>query len=354
MNRDLIKIHALSNKYYAEEIEEGYIIPSFLYKDDGSTINLKDNRDKAILNNSSNYSSKFEIDFENYRNSSKINKQFTKYIKEFPIIIDKNIWNNLLVHENIPKDRTDIWNINYFLLDYLLYNSRIIIEIDSTFHEDRLILDKLRDKYIHLKYGLDTIRFYEYGKSTITSNKYIKNLDKLLKSKYQLYSISNKISIDYSSIIENNFIRDNKNLLIFIDKIYNYSQRYFEQGIVLTYRDIYNIDPHNFGIFTTKDSLELHLDTVVLEFKKIFNVQLYIHPTLQYTVEEVKWALSNKNNPDKWNIIRGSNIPHWLLTIFGKPDLKDRINWNNISKITKTDDNINNLINKLNEFNYIQ
>ena len=34
MNTDLIKIFAMGCKYYAEEIEQGYIIPTYLLKED--------------------------------------------------------------------------------------------------------------------------------------------------------------------------------------------------------------------------------------------------------------------------------------------------------------------------------
>lgn len=74
MNKDLIKRAALSNKYYAEEIEGGYIIPCNLIKEDGTYINLSDNRKEAIVKNQSSFSINFEKDIK-LRSSKKIYKE---------------------------------------------------------------------------------------------------------------------------------------------------------------------------------------------------------------------------------------------------------------------------------------
>lgn len=64
MNKSLIKRAALSNKYYAEEIEGGYIIPCNLIKEDGTYINLSDNRKEDIVKNQSSFSINFEKDIK--------------------------------------------------------------------------------------------------------------------------------------------------------------------------------------------------------------------------------------------------------------------------------------------------
>ena len=49
MNTDLIKIFAMGCKYYAEEIEQGYIIPTYLLKEDNTHISIIKNRRDALI-----------------------------------------------------------------------------------------------------------------------------------------------------------------------------------------------------------------------------------------------------------------------------------------------------------------
>ena len=344
---DLIKIYALSNKYYSEEINNGYFIPTNIFKPDGSEINLSSNRQSALLNNSSSYSNNFENDIKNL--SSEINPEFISYLKEFPIILDKLVWEELLKDENVSKDRTDLWCKNYILLDYFFPKARVIYEIDSSFHKDRLVYDRLRDKYVRVKYGLDTIRLYEYGKDPISHSKLLKNLKKELYSRYNLYSNSNRIIIDQSDIILNNFIRKNNVILGFISKIFRYTGRYIKGGIALTDKDIYNIDPYNLGVFTLSDQYKLFTTNIVNLMKSIYNIRLYIHSSNQYTIFDVIWAISKKDDPMRWTYLDSKNIPIWITKIFGKPTTKELGNY----KISNNnDDNIESLLDKIRIFGY--
>lgn len=129
---------------------------------------------------------------------------------------------------------------------------------------------------------------------------------------------------DFSDIIVNNFIISNKGALEFIDKLYRYIGGYnnfkFRKGIILTLRDIYNIDSRNFGVFTNKDQLNMFLDNIIGIMRSVFKVSLHIHQSMLYTIEEVLWALSEKTNTSRWDNIRGTKIPYWITRIFGNPE----------------------------------
>lgn len=359
MNTDLIKIFAMGCKYYAEEIEQGYIIPTYLLKEDGSHISILKNRKDALIANESSFSKKFEEDMEKIKNELTQEKDFTKYIKEFPVpIMDRELWEEILSKEEVPKTRTELWEKHYILSDYFFYKAKFIVEIDSSYHDEKAIDDRVRDTYMYFKYGLPTYRFYEYGKSDITRIKFYKSIKKNIKNSYSSLSglnVYNNYMFDFSDIIVNNFIISNRGALEFIDKLYRYIGGYnsfkFRKGVILTLRDIYNIDPRNFGIFTNKDQLEIFLDNVIGMMKSVFKVSLHIHQSMLYTIEEVLWALSEKNNLGKWNLINLDNIPFWITSIFGKPTTKEIKN--NVTNIVgNTDDNIQDLITNLKYYGY--
>lgn len=359
MNTDLIKIFAMGCKYYAEEIEQGYIIPTYLLKEDNTHISIIKNRRDALIANESSFSKKFEEDIEKIKNELTQEKDFTKYIKEFPVpIMDRELWKEILTKEKVPKTRTELWEKHYILSDYFFYKAKFIVEIDSSFHDEKAIDDRVRDTYMYFKYGLPTYRFYEYGKSTIVRGKFYKSIKKNIKNSYSSLSglnVYNNYMFDFSDIIVNNFIISNKGALEFIDKLYRYIGGYnnfkFRKGIILTLRDIYNIDSRNFGVFTNRDQLNMFLDNIIGIMRSVFKVSLHIHQSMLYTIEEVLWALSEKTNTSRWDNIRGTKIPYWITRIFGNPEQNDRVNWNNMEK-EKIDDNIQELINNLQKFGY--
>lgn len=305
------------------------------------------------------FSKKFEEDIEKIKNELTQEKDFTKYIKEFPVpIMDRELWKEILTKEKVPKTRTELWEKHYILSDYFFYKAKFIVEIDSSFHDEKAIDDRVRDTYMYFKYGLPTYRFYEYGKSTIVRGKFYKSIKKNIKNSYSSLSglnVYNNYMFDFSDIIVNNFIISNKGALEFIDKLYRYIGGYnnfkFRKGIILTLRDIYNIDSRNFGVFTNKDQLNMFLDNIIGIMRSVFKVSLHIHQSMLYTIEEVLWALSEKTNTSRWDNIRGTKIPYWITRIFGNPEQNDRVNWNNMEK-EKIDDNIQELINNLQKFGY--
>ena len=355
MNEQFIKRAAMSNRYFAEEIEYGYVIPTHIFKNTRKEerIEISSSRRSALMNNGSSFSRNFEKDLEKLKGESQgINEKYFQYIKEFPVPLDKIIWENLIRSEGVEEgERDKLWNKNYILLDYFFPKSGIIVEIDSDFHKDKIIDDRVRDNYLYRKYGLDTIRFYNYGENIISSVNSYKSLKKEFVSRVSsLYQcgIYNNTIMDFSDLITETFIIENKEALSFIQKLFRYTGREGKRGIVVTMRDVYNIDPYNFGIFTGQMQSQEFLDNIEMTLKYVFNVKLKIHNSMQYTVEDVMWAVNNKDNPGKWDIV-GDEVPYWLGSIFGNPGTKDLKN----RKICgNRDDNVCDLVANLRFYKY--
>lgn len=349
MNRDLIRIHALSNKYYAEEIEEGYIIPSFLYKDDGSTIDLKGNRNNSKLNSNSSYSTNFKNDLIKLQKELNIKLDF---IYEFPIIIDKNLWNIILDRLKVDK-LNPIRNTNYFLLDILFTKLKICVEIDSSYHDDKLIYDRARDIYLLSKYNITTIRYYEYGKSTIKKNKYYNKFKNIILDSLNKELLRN-IYIDYSDIITNNFIIKNTLLLNLIDKIYNYFNDpdiLINRTIILTKKDLSIVDNNLFNntFFINSDNLNL-IKSITDLLNDIYGVNLIICDSNKYTFSEINWLIEINQDKNKWNILMNyENIPEWVFNIIDQPPIYIK-NYLKIDYSNKQDNYLKDFINLVKKY----
>lgn len=335
MNRDLIKIHALSNKYYAEEIEEGYIIPSFLYKDDGSTIDLKGNRNNSKLNSNSSYSTNFKNDLIKYKQYN--NSNISNYITEFPFIINDSIlWNKLLDIEGAPMDDKNRTK-KYFIFDFLFPNIGTIVEIDSNLHT--LYYDRARDKYVKIKTGIETIRFFEYGEDPFKRKDYWKSfLEKINKISTNRI---NKITIDQSEIIVDNYIRDNKFSVNSSNIIESYvGEELFKitDGIILTYSDLVSILPNYFNQFIEINQLNINIEYLKDFFKNILKKDLIIFPTNNYSYKIIYYLLSGFYD-NGWNLFINNNIstlPGWVKKMFGKipKEYRDNISYNNLNDNT--------------------
>ena len=135
------------------------------------------------------------------------------YIREFPIIIrDQTLWGSMCELHNVPPN---LQSRNYFLADYLIYNYNFMVEIDSQYHNEEY--DNARDEYIKRGYGLDTLRFYEYGR-----NKYQKFSDDF-QFLVNLCRNSGAIPVDfnYDQLIIDNFLQSNSKVISVYDKIEN-------------------------------------------------------------------------------------------------------------------------------------
>lgn len=281
MNINLIANYASKNRFYSEQIEGGYIIPKVI-KVGKNRINISSNREQALLNNNSSFSDNFENDISYRANSEPI----LSYIKEFPIIIEnKQLWNNIL--NSLGETSSSKYRrVNYFLLDFYFPYLGTSVEIDSEYHDLKQNYDRARDAYVKYNYGIETFRFYEYGKDGGHRLPYLKRFDNHIKYILKFNKINDlindKTQIDFSKTIVNNFIEDNRGALEFIDKIINYigefNYFYCYNYIRLKKEDLKKID-NNFNInnLNNKLSLEtLFLDNVINLMMEVYRVRLLI------------------------------------------------------------------------------
>ena len=129
-----------------------YLFPKFLISTKNNIIDLEDNREQNL-----HQGSRWSPNFKNFLDTE---YKSVRYIREFPIIIrDRKLWRSLCIKYQLDGDKL---GRNYFLIDYFMPDFNLLVEIDSQLHE--IDYDKARDDYIRLKYGLETLRFYEYGR----------------------------------------------------------------------------------------------------------------------------------------------------------------------------------------------
>lgn len=289
MNVDLIKQFAINNNYYSCKIDYDYIIPRNILTKNNIYINLVDNRNKALLNNESSFSKEFESDLINMIKTKSYGR-YLQYIKEFPIIVkDKVLWNNILDGFSVPTDNTDLRDVNYFLIDFYLINFNIAIEIDSIYHKGKGCYDQARDMYLEISYGIKTTRFYNYGEIKDYKIPYLNRLENQILNYNRCINswnlIRNKFDTDFSDIILDNFIKDNKNALIFIDDLIEYIggfwQFYNKTTILLTLKDLYNLRPKLFSKKQKKiingSQEQIFLDNISLIMLQVYNRKLIIN-----------------------------------------------------------------------------
>lgn len=99
----------------------------------------------------------------------------------FPIE-DINLWQNCIIKAykgilsekelrqesktlkaNFFKTAIDEMDKNFISLDAYVKEKSIDFEVDGKHHEQRELLDKARDKYLEIKYGIKTFRYESYG-----------------------------------------------------------------------------------------------------------------------------------------------------------------------------------------------
>lgn len=206
---NLIRLYVMRSNEYVFLLDNNYYIPKFLYKEK-KKINLLKYRNK-FLNNQSQYSLNFKEDLE---------KLGYNFIQEFTIIIIyKDIWEEILNTFGIIDESTR--SITYFSLDYYLPDIGLAIEIDSDYHKNRELYDKARDIYIENMYGINTLRFYNYGDNAYKRKEYLSLLKQSINTKTKYitsWNLTSRIFFDYSSIITENFIKDNEKELIILEK----------------------------------------------------------------------------------------------------------------------------------------
>lgn len=279
MNIELIKNFVLRNINLFDTIEFGYLIPKNIKsKVGGKLINIKSNRQEALRNNSSKYSKRFEEDIKLFNNYTSL-----QYIKEFPIVIDDgDLWNNIMTNLYVDGN-SELRKTTYFLLDFYFINFNLAVEIDSKYHDGKEMYDTARDVYLKSKYGIETLRFYEYGNSTDSRYQFINTFRNYLDT-FIMYNknwglVNRKVIFD--DIIVNLFIQSNYKALEFINKIIDYvgfTKFYRVYNIKLDLKDLVKLD-NTLSIkeLKKKGSLDqLFIDGVTLLMLQIYNRKLTV------------------------------------------------------------------------------
>ena len=279
MNIELIKNFVLRNINLFDTIEFGYLIPKNIKsKVGGKLINIKSNRQEALRNNSSKYSKRFEEDIKLFNNYTSL-----QYIKEFPIVIDdRDLWNNIMTNFCVDGN-SELRKTTYFLLDFYFINFNLAVEIDSKYHDGKEIYDTARDVYLKSKYGIETLRFYEYGNSTDSRYQFINTFRNYLDTSIMYnknWGLVNR-KVIFDDIIVNLFIQSNYKALEFINKIINYigfTKFYRVYNIKLDLKDLVKLD-NTLSIkeLKKKGSLDqLFIDGVTLLMLQIYNRKLTV------------------------------------------------------------------------------
>lgn len=118
-------------------------------------------------------------------------------------IKNQNLWLSLCKVHQVPKE---LQSRNYFLADYFIHEYNFIVEIDSLYHN--VEYDKARDDYVKLEYGLDVLRFYEYGKDV--GQKFLNDFEFTIN--YCKRSNVVPVKISYSDLIVTSYLSINSKL----------------------------------------------------------------------------------------------------------------------------------------------
>ncbi len=251
------------NKYNSFQIDDyNYQIPKAL--------NIEAHR-VELLTNESSFETSFKHDVDILLGKK---KKGLEYIQEFPIVIDNlDLWNYSL--DCFKETNEDFRNRKYFMLDFLLPSSGIIIEIDSIYHKEKELYDQARDFYISSRFGLETIRFFEYGKDPILRKEYKSRLEKQAKLSYQDRSRNSNclVEIDQTDAIVYYYFKVNRGPLILIEKLMRH-----------------------FGLFKFKTTSMLEIDSKQL--KKLY-------PEIKkYTQEELDLFINTPVKTQLWNLFK--------------------------------------------------
>ena len=332
MDKELIKQFALRDSRYSFTLCNGYYhIPSYIQIFSGDYINVKDLIKKSKRKGNSKYVRAFKRDLEEIVKCIKDKNQiYFSYIQEFLIPIeDIDLWEDLLYKEGLnPNSNTEFFNRRFFLLDFFFYYPGFIVEIDSDYHnpQERKRYDSARDKYIFIKYGLETYRINKYGESVVSDKYSIEyTRDIIIEKTVKNYNYNlSYYNIDISETIVNNYIRNNRGALEFIDKLKIYLQELFKHSmIIITKADLGKIDPYNFVTGLRKDQEALFIDTITIVLREIYKKELYVQDTDEYSLGDVLRILDILNSGVfTWADFEGRKIKKWLIDLVGYPPIE--------------------------------
>lgn len=202
MNNNLILNYISNDRSYYFRIDN-FIFPKYLKTSSNKLIDLELNRNQC-LSQGSNWS-------PNFKKALISNFKFLKFHQEFPFIVENlSLWEYLSNKYKI-KNKSQI---NYFLADYFFPDLGLIVEIDSNLHE--LNYDSARDEYLMRTWGIQILRFFEFGKTIEDTRKYLSKFQKTISS------LPNRTFIlNYSESLINQFFEKNKKYISILTTIEN-------------------------------------------------------------------------------------------------------------------------------------
>ena len=252
-----------NNQLYCFNIED-YLFPKYI--NSGKT-----NLERARLDEMKKKKSSFVVNFENCI-SKELLKIFNKhskylsYIPEFPIPIEnRKLWEEILTQNGLDKTNK-AWNVSYFKLDFLFPYLGYCIEIDSNFHFPNIKYDMSRDAYLLNMYGLKTLRLLNFGESKKNKDIYLNNIKTSFSEVIKSWPSKgpNKIIIDFSKTIVEEFIISNQETIRIISDIRNKTPKFLTDKII-------NIKQSDYSNITKENQ-----DNIILSMKLIFNKELVI------------------------------------------------------------------------------
>lgn len=236
---------------------------------------------------------------------SSIELDFEEEVQIF--IEDRVLWNEILDHFKISQESPDRTK-NFFQVDFYFYNSGVIFEVDSDYHNDSVLEDKARDKYLELKYGLVVYRCFYYSPKIHNLQDFLE----LLKTR-----LGNKVDLNFRFTFERLLRHKEKDILGNLLRIENYTNGdiiYSRKNIAFTMKDLYLSEwvEENRDYRITND-----MTRVSKFFEDYFSRIFYIHPgSSEYTCQEVIDLLECNDPWEKW---KNKIIPGWVIGILGKP-----------------------------------
>lgn len=322
MDRELLRNSVLRNNNYAMKIEDNYIIPTFLINESGEKEKLSDIRN-YIDPYKENYISNLRKDIKNLKLSFQdCYKDLFRYILKFPIIIeDRSLWNKILDVKGININ-DPIRNLKILMLD--LFFTKIDLYIDFSTNKNSTIYYEAKDRYLKIKYGLETIRYNNYGESNISRNidrKYLEDYIKNFIKNNENYNNLQSLILPENTIIDN-YLSDYQGAFNFINRLKSYLSDtfYLYDRLVITKKDVYNIDPDDFDINTNIRNENCYIDSISTVLKEVYKKDIYIHNTLEFSFKNIMWALKIiESNMFSWDIFIGKKIPYWIIKLFGYP-----------------------------------
>ena len=143
----------------------------------------------------------------------------------------------------------------------------LLVEIDSQLHE--IDYDKARDDYIRLKYGLETIRFYEYGRYSYQT---FENNFQFLKH-YCRYYGSTPIKFNHTFLIMSSYVIINRRVIPTIQRFERLvSSKKGINKIVLSRNNLSEAE-YLLLLYKTK-----YLYEFINYFKTLYNINIIMKP----------------------------------------------------------------------------